>query len=80
MASALEGHDDVEQLLSVSRLLQIADLTADADAFRVVTGKVDRDGTEFRQLAGSIAEVGKLQAFMASYRDKLANGGLSAIN
>lgn len=32
------------------------------------------------KLAGKIAEVGKLQAVMACYRDKLANGGLSAIN
>ncbi len=55
-------------------------LGADADVFRVITGKVDRDGTEFRQLTGKIAEVGKLQAFMASYRDKLATGGLDAIN
>ncbi len=53
---------------------------ADADAFRVVTSTVDRRGTEFRQLAGRIAEVSTLQAFMASYRKKLSNGGLSAIN
>ena len=53
---------------------------ADADAFRVVTSTVDRRGTELRQLAGRIAEVSTLQAFMASYREKLAEGSLSALN
>ncbi len=53
---------------------------AEADAFRLITGKVDRGATQFRQLAGKIAEVDNVQAFMASYREKLANGGFSAIN
>ena len=53
---------------------------ADADAFRVITGTVERSTTEFRKLAGRIAEVDNLQAFMASYRSKLASGGLSTIN
>lgn len=52
----------------------------DADAFRVVTGQIDVAGTEFRRLAGRIAQTDRLTAFMASYRDKLAQGGLSAIN
>jgi tetratricopeptide (TPR) repeat protein len=53
---------------------------ADAEAFRVVTGEIDTTGTEFRRLAGQIAQTDRLEAFMASYRDKLAQGGLNAIN
>ena len=51
-----------------------------AETFRVLTHKVDQSQTEFRDLAGQIARVADLEAFMASYRDKLKNGGLSALN
>ncbi len=51
-----------------------------AETFRVLTHKVDQSQTKFRDLAGQIARVADLEAFMASYRDKVKNGGLSAIN
>lgn len=51
-----------------------------AETFRVLTHKVDQSQTKFRDLAGQIARVADLEAFMASYRDKLKNGGLSALN
>jgi hypothetical protein len=52
----------------------------EADAFRVLTNKVDKDDTEFRDLASAIAGVNQLEAFMAGYRAKLKNSQLSAIN
>jgi hypothetical protein len=52
----------------------------EADAFRVLTNRVDKDDTEFRELAGSIAGINQLEAFMAGYRAKLKGSQLSAIN
>lgn len=54
--------------------------TPDAAAFQVITENVDRDATEFRRLASAIAQVPRLEAFMASYREKIRAGQLSAIN
>lgn len=51
-----------------------------AETFRVLTHKVDQAQTKFRDLAGQIARVADLEAFMASYRDKVKTGGLSALN
>lgn len=51
-----------------------------AETFRVLTHKVDQSQTKFRDLAGQIVRVADLEAFMASYRNKVKNGGLSAIN
>jgi hypothetical protein len=51
-----------------------------AETFRVLTHKVDQSQTKFRDLAGQIARVADLEAFMASYRDKVKNGGLSVID
>ncbi len=51
-----------------------------AETFRVLTHKVDQSQTKFRDLAGQIARVADLEAFMASYRDKVENGGLSTLN
>ena len=51
-----------------------------AETFRVLTHKVDQSQTKFCDLAGQIARVADLEAFMASYRNKVKNGGLSAIN
>ncbi len=51
-----------------------------AETFRVLTHKVDQSQTKFRDLAGQIARVADLEAFMASYRNTVKNAGLSAIN
>ncbi|MDP6346233.1 MAG: hypothetical protein QF491_22040, partial [Alphaproteobacteria bacterium] len=51
-----------------------------AETFRVLTHKLDPARTKFRELAGEIARVADLEAFMTSYRNKLKNGGLSALN
>ena len=54
--------------------------SAEADAFRVLTNRVDKGDTEFRDLAGAIAGVNQLESFMAGYRAKLKGKQLSAIN
>ncbi len=51
-----------------------------AETFRMLTHTANPNATEFRQLASAIAGIGDLEAFMSSYRRRLANGGLSAIN
>jgi hypothetical protein len=51
-----------------------------ADAFAVITGRVDPRTTAFRNLANTIANIGSLESFMASYRDRVQGSGLSAIN
>jgi hypothetical protein len=54
--------------------------TPDEQAFEVITADVDHTGTNFRQLASTIAQISELETFMTSYRQKLSQGGLSAIN
>ena len=51
-----------------------------AESFKLLTAEIDPSKIEFRKLAGAIARVDELEAFMASYRTKLAQKGLSAIN
>ena len=51
-----------------------------AETFRMLTHGTRPNGTEFRRLASAIAGVGDLEAFMSSYRRRVASGGLSAIN
>ncbi|SLN77121.1 tetratricopeptide repeat protein [Oceanibacterium hippocampi] len=50
--------------------------TPESDAFEVITAQVNRDETDFRQLASSIAQVNRLEAFMTNYRQQLERGGL----
>ncbi len=50
------------------------------DAFRVIAGSGAATAGDIRQLAGKVAQVGDLQGFMASYRERLAKQKLSAIN
>lgn len=51
-----------------------------AETFRVLTHNVDHSQIKFRDLAGQIARVADLEAFMASYRNTVKNDGFSAIN
>lgn len=50
------------------------------ETFRLLTHTVDPSATEFRQLASTIADIKELEAFMTSYRTRLAQNGLSAVN
>ncbi|WP_417516973.1 hypothetical protein [Minwuia sp.] len=49
-------------------------------AFKIVTAEDQRDTAEFRNLAAEIAQVDRFEAFMASYRERLREKPLSAIN
>ncbi|HUJ97966.1 MAG TPA: tetratricopeptide repeat protein [Stellaceae bacterium] len=57
--------------------------TSLADAFRVVAGDSPATGStadDPRSIASRVAELGELQSFMASYKERLAKDKLSAIN
>lgn len=54
--------------------------TPDAETFSAVVTSVSRNAGDPRQLAATIAQVGQYEAFMSRYRDRVAKGGLSAIN
>lgn len=54
--------------------------TPDADTFNAVVTSVSRNASDPRQLAATIAQVGQYEAFMSRYRERVAKGGLSAIN
>ncbi len=54
--------------------------TPEQDAFAVLTEKDPEQGTEFRKVAATLAQVNMLEAFMASYRDRVQKSGLSALN
>ena len=54
--------------------------SAEADTFASLTAVVDPSAFSYRELAPAIAGVEGLEAFMSSYRERLREGGLSAIN
>jgi len=54
--------------------------TPDAETFNAIFTSVSRNASDPRQLAATIAQVGQYEAFMSRYRDRVAKGGLSAIN
>jgi tetratricopeptide (TPR) repeat protein len=54
--------------------------TPDAETFNAIVTSVSRNASDPRQLAATIAQVGQYEAFMSRYRDRVAKGGLSAIN
>ena len=52
----------------------------ESDAFDIMTTEFDRPSIPFREIATKVAQLDTLDAFMAPYREKLQNGGLSAVN
>ncbi|WP_300298733.1 hypothetical protein [Ferrovibrio sp.] len=54
--------------------------TPDAPAFAAVASTVTRAAGDPRELAATIAQIGQYEAFMSRYRERVAKGGLSAIN
>lgn len=54
--------------------------TADASTFSAIASTITRDSGDPRQLAATIAQIGQYEAFMSHYRERVAKGGLSAIN
>ncbi|WP_370156548.1 tetratricopeptide repeat protein [Ferrovibrio sp.] len=54
--------------------------TPDAATFNAVASTITRDSGDPRELAAAIAQIGQYEAFMDRYRERVARGGLSAIN
>jgi hypothetical protein len=54
--------------------------TPEAEAFNVVTSSIARSATGTKEIAAAISQVGQFEAFLSSYREKLARGGLNALN
>ena len=53
----------------------------EGDALAVIAGQdIDRASTGVRDLAGAIARVSQLEAFMTSYREQLRRDAKNAIN
>ena len=54
--------------------------SADRYAFDLVTSSVNRETLSFRRLPAALAQVAGFEAFMTSYRERVQNQSLSAIN
>jgi hypothetical protein len=79
VALALSDNDN-----GLNRLRQIygtqMDNTPFREAFRLITNNTDSGPDEFLRLSERFEEIGRFQAFLSSYRDKLKQGPLSATN
>ena len=79
VALALSDNDN-----GLNRLRQIygtqMDDTPFREAFRLITNNTDSGPDEFLRLTERFEEIGRFQAFLSSYRDKLKQGPLSATN
>ncbi len=82
LAAALTLSDDQAGLAKLRAAYgQAMGATSFADAFHVLAGSGDGDASaDPRKLAGNVAQIGELQSFMATYRQKLASAKLSTIN
>ena len=76
-----ECRDEFGQL---NRLRQIytqqMDGTSYREAFRLITNRSEGELNDFRTLTSRFEEIGRFQAFLTSYRDKLKDRPLSAVN
>jgi len=76
---ALDGNEvGLDQLRSdyVAKMVG----TPDAEGFDVITKKVDKESTQFRKVAGAIAQIDTLETLMTRYRDKLKGDNLVKAN
>lgn len=74
------GGDETGLAQLRSRFGSRLDGTPEAEGFRVITSVTDRNDSDYRQLTSAVANVKQLESFMASYRDRLQKGKLSAID
>lgn len=73
--------DDFDQLNRVRQIYtQQMDGTPYREAFRLITNRTEGDLNDFRTLTARFEEIGRFQAFLTSYRDKLKDQPLSAVN
>ncbi len=54
--------------------------TPDAESFNVIASTIARGSGDPRELASAIAQIGQYEAFMSRYRERVARGGITAIN
>lgn len=80
-AVSLSLSNNLEQLSRVRQIFtQQMDSTPFREAFRLITNKTEGDLDDFRTLADRFGEIGRFQAFLTSYRDRLKDKPLSATN
>lgn len=80
-AVSLSLSNNIEQLSRVRQIFtQQMDNTPFREAFRLITNKTEGDLDDFRTLADRFGEIGRFQAFLTSYRDRLKDKPLSATN
>ncbi|MBT5266772.1 MAG: hypothetical protein HOL85_18185 [Rhodospirillaceae bacterium] len=80
-AVALSLSEDNQTLNNVrQKYAQEMDNTAYREAFRLITNKTEGDLTDFRRLTERFKEIGRFQAFLSSYRDRLKELPLSKTN
>lgn len=80
-AVSLSLSNNLDQLSRVRQVYtQQMDNTPFREAFRLITNKTEGELDDFRTLADRFGEIGRFQAFLSSYRDRLKDKPLSATN
>jgi tetratricopeptide (TPR) repeat protein len=73
-----------DNTVGLSRLRQIyaskMDATPYREAFRLITNETDGELGDFMNLSERFEEIGRFQAFLSGYRERLKTDGLSATN
>jgi tetratricopeptide (TPR) repeat protein len=78
---ALSMSEQVDALNKVRQIYSTQmDMTEYRDAFRLITNKTEGDMQDFRTLTERFKEIGRFQAFLTSYREKLKTKLLSEMN
>ena len=80
-AVTLSMSDDFDQLNRARQIYgQQIDGTSYREAFRLITNRTEGELSDFLTLTARFEEIGRFQAFLSSYRDKLKDNPLSAVN
>ncbi|MBO6559969.1 MAG: hypothetical protein JJ959_05505 [Nisaea sp.] len=80
-AVSLSLSNNLDQLSRIRQVYtQQMDNTPFREAFRLITNKTEGELDDFRTLADRFGEIGRFQAFLSSYRDRLKDKPLSATN
>ena len=78
---ALSMSEQVDALNKVRQIYSTQmDMTEYRDAFRLITNKTEGDVQDFRTLTDRFKEIGRFQAFLTTYREKLKTKLLSEMN
>jgi tetratricopeptide (TPR) repeat protein len=72
LAVALAQNEDDDGIVELrARYEKKMNGTPDSEGFNLITKKIDLRTTEFRKVAGAIAQINTLESFMTKYREKL---------